>query len=384
MRRWAVAVLLGGIAMPIAARSAAVTHAVTADELEQALAHVRRRWDGRLAKQISDMKLTERLSPGRLARLEEQLPGAQSRQALIAIADESAFLNLPADEIPSSPAPSRAAQATLLSEAIFFVRDTVDRLPNFTATRETTRYEGTATVISGRLQTELFTLKLWRAPSAVNWECPDQPKIGYRRLSVIDRSQVAIVYRHGRELHALGEKGGEFECPENGVSTTEEFGHVIAWIPHVVAQGQVTWSHWERGTAGLVAVFQYSSVIAIKSSAPVPVHGEIALDPANGNLVRLTEVRAWNEHEPGYNGKSGYEAPVERDSAVDFGPVHIGGNVFLCPVHRVAIYRAPILWPPGSAPEIDALYRQNGFAESPLLEYLNDVTFTGYHLYTSR
>jgi hypothetical protein len=384
MRRWAVAVLLAGFAMPVFAGRPAVTHDVTVDQLAQVLAHVRYRWDGRLAKQISDMRLTQRLSAARLVRLEEQLPGSQSRQALLALADESAFLDLPTDEIPSDPAPSAAAQTALLNEASGFVGDTIDRLPSFTATRETTRYEGTATVISGRLQTEFFTLNLWRAPSAVNWECPGEPKIGYRRLSIIDRTHVAIVYRHGHEVHALDEKGGEFECPENSVSTTEEFGHVIAWIPRVVEQGKLVWSHWEREATGLVAVFQYSTMLPLKTSAPMAVRGEITLDPANGTILRLTEVRRWNEQEPGYNGKPGYEAPVERDAEVDFGPVNIGGNVFYCPVRRVAIYRAPILWPRGSAPEIDEIYRQNGLTEPPLLEYLNDVTFTGYRLYTSR
>ena len=383
MRRWAVAVVmagLAGLAAPVSAGRAAVTHEVTVDQLAQTLAHVHHRWDGRLAKQISNMKLTQRLSASRLARLQAQLPGSQSKQALRAIADESAFLRLPADEIPSDPAPSAAAQAALLTQAGSFVRDTGDRLPSFTATRDTTRYEGTATVISGRLQTELFTLNLWRAPSAVNWECPGEPKIGYRRLSMIDRTRVAVVYRHGHELHALGEKGGEFECPEDSVSTIEEFGHVLAWIPRVIAQGKVTWSHWERGEAGLVAVFQYSSLAPLRPAA----QGEIALDPANGAILRLTEVRRWTEREPGYDGRPGYDAPVERDREVDFGPVNIGGSIFYCPVRRVAIYRAPILWPRGSAPEIDEIYGRNGFSDSPLLEYLNDVTFAGYRPYAPR
>ena len=384
MRKWALAVALVAIAAPVSAGRPAVTHAVTVSQLAQMLDRVHHRWDGRLAKQISDMKLTERLSASRLARLQTQLPGSQSREALLAIAGESAFLDLPADEIPSNPAPSTAAQAALLAEASAFVSDTIDRLPSFTATRETTRFEGTATVISGRLQTEFFTLNLWRAPSAVNWECPGEPKIGYRRLSIIDRTRVAVVYRHGHELHALGEKGGEFECPENSVSTTEEFGQVLAWIPGAIAQGKVTWSHWERGAAGLVAVFQYSTLAPMKSAEPVAGRGEIALDPANGTILRLTEVQSWSEREAGYNGNPGYDATVECEREVDFGPVNIGGSVFYCPVHRVAIYRAPILWPRGSAPEIDAIYRQNGLAESPLLEYLNDVTFTGYRLYSAR
>jgi hypothetical protein len=381
MRKWAAVILLAWVASPLSVARPAVTRLVTVDELEQALALAQKHWDGRLAKQISNMKLTERLNPARLARLEEQLPGSQSRGALIALADESAFLDLPASDIPSQSAPSPADQAALLGKAADFVKWNIAAWPNFIATRATTRYEGTATVIPGRLQDELFTLSLWRAPSAVNWECPGEPKIGYRRLTIIDQTKVAVVYRHGHELHALGEKGGEFECPENSVSTTEEFARVLAWVAKIIAHGNVSWSHWEQGPAALLAVFDYSSLVSYKPPAEAEMHGEIAINPADGTILRLTQIRRWSEHEPGFNGAPGFEAPIEHDSELDYGPVNIGGSVVWCPIRRTALYRAPILWPRGSDPAIDEIYRENGLAESPLQEYLNDVTFTQYRLY---
>jgi hypothetical protein len=383
MRKWAALILLASLASPLSVARPAVTRLVTVDELEQALAHMQKHWDGRLAKQISDLKLTERLSAARLEHLKGQLPGSQSRGALIALADESAFLDLPASEIPSQPAPSAADQAALLGKAGESVKRTIDAWPNFVATRETTRYEGTATVIPGRLQDEIFTLNLWRAPSAANWECPGEPKIGYRRLTIIDRSTVAVVYRHGHELHALGEKGGEFECPENSVSTTEEFSRVVAWVAKVIAHGKISWGHWEQGPATLVAVFDYTSLVSYKPPAQDEVHGEIAIDPADGAILRLTQIRGRVEHEPGFNGEPAFEAPIEHDSEIDYGPVNIGGRVVWCPVRRIALYRTPILWPRGSDPALDAIYRENGLTESPLQEYLNDVTFTQYRLYGS-
>jgi hypothetical protein len=383
MRKWAAVILLVALAAPVDAAKPAVTRLVTVNELEQALAHVRGRWDGRLAKRISNMKLTERLSASRLARLEDQLPGAQSRGALLALADESAFLALPDSDIPSRPAPSPADQSALLDKTAQYVRQSVDHWPSFLATRATTRYEGTATVIPGRLQDELFTLNLWRAPSAVNWECPGEPKLGYRRLSIIDRTRVTVVDRHGHELHALGEKGGEFECPEDSVSTTEEFAPALAWIPHAIAHGRFQWSHWEQGAAGLMAVFQYASIITFKPPTQIEIQGEMAVDPVSGVILRLAEVRRWSEHEPGVNGNSGYDAAIERDSAIDYSPVNLGAAVYWCPLHRIAIYRTPFLLPRGSDPDVDRIYRQNGLTESPLEEYLNDVTFSNYRLYSS-
>jgi hypothetical protein len=383
MRKWAALILLASLASPPSVARPAVTRVVTVDELELALAHVPNRWDGRLAKQISNMKLTQRLSAARLTHLENQLPGSQSRSALVALADESAFLDLPASDIPSQPALSLEAQSALLGKAADSVVRTINAWPSFIATRAATRYEGTATVIPGRLQDELFTLNLWRAPSAANWECPGEPKIGYRRLTIIDQTKVAVVYRHGHELHALGEKGGEFECPENSVSTTEEFARVLAWVAKVIAHGKVSWSHWEQGPATLLAVFDYSSLVSYRPPAQVEVHGEIAINPADGAILRLTQIRSWSEHEPGFNGGPGFEAAIEHDSELDYGSVNIGDSVFWCPVRRIALYRTPILWPRGSDPALDAIYREDGLTESPLQEYLNDVTFSQYRFYGS-
>jgi hypothetical protein len=254
--------------------------------------------------------------------------------------------------------------------------------PNFIATRQTIRFEGTAAVIPPELQNELFANNSDRAPPAAHWECPGEPKTGHQRLSVIDQSSVTVVNRHGRELHALGERGGEFECPENAVSTTEEFGRVLEWVPKIVSDGCVTWSHWEQGSSGLAAVFHYS-VRFTHRSIPVDVQGEIALNPGDGSIVRLTESRRWIKHEPASDSRAAYDRAVEYDTAIDYGAVSIGGTVSICPVKRVAIYLAPILRPQGADAQGDGMYRKFGLSGSPLQEFLNDVSFTRYRLYGS-
>ena len=74
MRKWSTLVLLAAIVTPLLAVKPPVTQMVTVEQLEQALATAHGERDGKLAKQISDMKLTERLSDARLARLENELP----------------------------------------------------------------------------------------------------------------------------------------------------------------------------------------------------------------------------------------------------------------------------------------------------------------------
>ncbi|HZP04857.1 MAG TPA: hypothetical protein VFB43_08155 [Terracidiphilus sp.] len=396
MRKWAIVFLLVKIALPVFAAKPAMMQQVTVDQLEQALAAAHNRKDHLLAKQISNMKLTERLSCSRLDRLEEMVQGPHAKEALTAIADESAFLNLPASELPAKPTPSAAEQTAMLNLSANYVAKEIASWPSFIATRETARFEGTATVIPGDLQDRLFALDSVRAPTAANWECPGQPKLGYQRLSLIDHSNVAVVNRNGRELHALAEKGGEFECPENAVSTIEEFGKVLEWVPKIVAHGDVDWSHWEQGPSGLLAVFRYAVVLS-RHSVQIDIQGEIALDPKDGSILRLTETRRWRKHEsaPETNiatntpanaaasagTSAGYDATVEYNTAVEYGPVNLGGAVYLCPIRRIAIYLTPILWPPGMNQVHDELYRRFNLPESPLQEYLNDVHFTQYRLY---
>ena len=75
---------------------------VTADQLEQVLASSHGKSDADLAKQLAGMELIERFDSDRLAHSEADLPGAQSRLALVAQADSSAFLKPPAGQVTPS------------------------------------------------------------------------------------------------------------------------------------------------------------------------------------------------------------------------------------------------------------------------------------------
>jgi hypothetical protein len=362
---------------------------VNVEQLEQELAKAHGRWDGPLAKHISNLKLTERLSAAKLASLEKNLPGRQAREELMALADESAFLDLPPAEILSMPVPDHATQAALLARTANAAKKTVAQWPNFSAARVTTRFEGTATVIAAGLQdtvSSVYGRNWYRSPAAEDWECPGEPKEGYRRLSVIERTSVTVVYRGGQVVHTLGGKGGEFECSQGGVSNTDDFGEVLSWVPRFTGEGKVVWSHWEQGANGLLAVFRYAAGVSYKpqtccvNSASFPatvvdVEGEIAVSSADGSVLRLTETRRWKED------RHGWFAAREYDTMVEYGSVEIGGTAYTCPVRRVAIFLTPLLRPRSWRKPGDAFYRRFGLTDSPLQEYLNDVSFGPYRLY---
>lgn len=119
---------------------------VTRGQLDQLLTSAHGRTDADMARQIADLRLTERLSPARLAAMQSQLPGDKSRQALLALADESAFLAPSAAEILPKAAPDLPEQRRMLGLVVAYVGKTIPQLPNFLATRVTAHFADTPLV----------------------------------------------------------------------------------------------------------------------------------------------------------------------------------------------------------------------------------------------
>ncbi|HEY6376959.1 MAG TPA: hypothetical protein VIX90_15675, partial [Edaphobacter sp.] len=138
MRKLPFILLLVGIVLP-----AFASKHVTVEQLEQALTAAHGKPDAEIARELSDLELTERLSTATLSRLEKDLPGTETRQALIALADFSAFLDLPTEEIPDLAKPDIPVQRQLMAQTIDYVGKTISKLPNFFATRATIHFEDT-------------------------------------------------------------------------------------------------------------------------------------------------------------------------------------------------------------------------------------------------
>ena len=156
MRAILILILLASVPGLASAPKYPPTPKLTVAELEQFLSAAQGAEDRHLAERIYNLKLTERLSDENLARLGKSLPGPKSRQALIAIADESAFLKLPESEIPTRPAPSLDEQAALMARMKDYVTRTIHKLPDFYATRATTAYMGMPTAIPSVAYEEIF------------------------------------------------------------------------------------------------------------------------------------------------------------------------------------------------------------------------------------
>lgn len=345
---------------------ASATRRVTVQQFEQVFNTSHGKKDAEVAKRILALELTERVSPARLSKWQAQSPGPRTHQALTAVADSASFLDLPPSEIPSQSAPDLAAQRQIISMTVAYVNTTIRRLPNLFATRETTRFED---VPIG-------------TPAALAITSVYQP------LHVVSRSSNTVLIRDGKEVSTRPEyKRAKTASFVNALTTVGEFGPILATAMVDASKGATLWSHWEQGTNGLLAVFRFSvpqpksdyevqwcCVEEKKGLSTYPsifhefarYHGEMAVDPATGTIVRLTIIADMKPSDP----------ISEAEIEVEYGPVQLGGQTYICPVKSIAIAQQPVQIIGNLLPTDDHL-------SDPQKTSLNEVIFDRYHLFRS-
>ena len=369
MRKWTVLLLLLGSAWPaMAAKS------VTVGQLEQLLDSLREKSDGKVAQELSDLELSERVSPARLTHWEADFKGSKTHEALIKLADLAAFLNPPAADVVPIPGPDSATQERMLALAADYVKTTITRLPNFLATRETTHFEDTPsleTVIADGSNTVGLRSRATRLPATT------VSSTEYKSLHSTGTSSTTVTYRDGNEVHETDtEQGKNQSKPAKGLTTNGEFGPILSVVMGDVVRGEVTWQRWEQGASEPVAVFRYAVpeeqsnyLVGVPAGDKVEqvysgYHGEIAIDPATGAILRISVVA---ELPPPYEA-------MQTATLVEYAPVMIGEQSYICPVRGVAFSKVPVAH--GAAP-------QEGSAVNVQTQ-VNDVAFTQYHLFRSK
>jgi hypothetical protein len=330
---------------------------VTVDQLDQILRNQQSTPDADLAHQLSTVELTERADTAQIASWTAQLRGKKSREALVALADTSAFLDPPpADNLPDAP-PDRNAQLQMISLADAWLSQTIPRLPNFFAQRTAVEFDETPQFDHG-----------------------DGHFTAAEPLHVVGSSKTTVLYRNGAEVEAKPSRH-EKASPWHGLYGT--FGPVLSAVKAALADpASLTWSRWEKDAAGgRRAVFRY--VVPASASefrtggcclpdgegnggfTTMPgYHGEIAIDPASGAILRV-ETQADLE---------GF-VPIDRSEVmVSYGPVTIGEKTYICPLRSVSIWRAR---------SVTAHWEWNqGFRDwGPWATKLIEFRFDDYHIF---
>ena len=348
---------------------ASTLHALASDlstiaQLEQTLADARGRSDKDVAKQLGKLQLTERLSTLRLEKLQAMLPGEKSRQALLVLADTSAFLSLPAAEIPKLASPDHDMQGKILNKTTDYIRETLPRLPNFIVSRNTARFEN---------------LKVDYVGGAVA-VVEDQP------FHFTNTFKETVTYRNAEEKVILSPNRPEHQ---RGLYNLGVFGPLLQIVVTDIFSGKMGWGHWEQGRSGTIAVFRYS-VPQDRSHYHVKYccfsntnswhifetlpsyHGEISVDPNSGAILRLTIQTDIPPDHPIYRA----------DLLVEYGPVEIAGQPYICPTKSVSIARAMNRVNVQQGQCVDYNCRPDAYVY-PKNTAVNDTVYHSYHVFRS-
>jgi hypothetical protein len=334
---------------------------ITVKELEQYLIASRGASDSKLAQQLSSLDLTERLSSRKVAMMTSELRGKKARQALIAIADLSEFLDLPAAEIPANPPPDSTTQARMISLIGDYLRRAILKLPDFTATRTVVSYEENPQSGEGDM------------------------RVAHQPLYLADRYKEKVLYRDGHEVTNAKPQKDNAPGPEDRYLITRgTFGPFLGWVADAIAvPDSIAWVRWEQSGNERLAVFRYHvpverSRFQIKGCClpdggevkgfvkTTGYSGEIAIDPQSGAILRLV-LRA---------DLTAIPPLVRSDIVVEYGPIDIGGRTYICPVRSVSLWRGRSVIPLSNSNRKFGIF-------GPYVTALNDMTFDHYQVFRS-
>jgi hypothetical protein len=275
--------------------------------------------------------------------LSAELPGAKAKAALMAVGDASVFFDPPEAEISKKDVPSLTRRRQMLSLTVDYLKKTLPKRPDFYARRITTSFE--------------------------DWIPNDEKgKHAQGVLQSAGKFRATVYYRGGKEV-ANAEGEGEL-----GLVTEGTFGPILNTVIVDAAHGATEWSRWEDGPNGSMAVFRFkvpqaeshyqvsfptfiTTMGELSALEPTGYHGEIAIDPTSGTILRLVL-----EADPALG------SPMLRaDIMVEYGPVVIGEKVYTCPVRSVSI----------ATGKSDI---RNVHSE---VTRLDDVVFDSYHIFRS-
>ena len=332
--------------------------AVTMAELEGTLAANRDASDQKRAAILSGLLLTERVTTMRLARWNKEFTGTKTREVLMSLADASAFKALPAEDVPAAATPTLAEQQQMMARIGNYLSKVFPSLPNLIATRLTTYYEDHPP------QESLAETTAVPGPAPLNWP-----------LHVAGTLKIRVANVNGHESTEKVSGAQDTGSYASRLTTAGEFGPILYGVVMDAAHSNLSWAGWEPGDDGLLAVFRYyipkeKSHYSLNppgstkgESQFVAYRGEFSIRPSDGAIVRLA-VKASPE---------AVDAPATANIEVEYGPVEIGGRLYMCPVHGVALSRVPI----------HAKSKPEQTESGPYQTQLDDVVFEQYHVFRS-
>ena len=311
---------------------------ITVQQLEGLIASARRdgKSDQELARKVVHERLSERLTGNTLGALSQGAPGRETREALSILADESAFLDPPASEIPETAALSVAEQKSLLLKAANYASAFIRSLPNFICTEVIRRYDDDPTRPSNK---------------ADSW----------KRLRPRDVITGELTFNHGAETSVIKTINGQpyVGGGRGGLTTGGEFGSMLEMIFLGGSNVKVSWGHWETTAGKPLAVFNYvvdraHSRFQVEfccgspgrpgeerpiNTVTTPYKGQLFLDVESGMVVRAT----WQA----FNIPADFPTR-QSNTLVEYGNIEIAGKSYVCPLKSITLSEIMVPHPSGT------------------------------------
>jgi hypothetical protein len=347
--------------LPALAAEPAPPQPISVAQLEQILSAPNQS-DRNLARRLSELLLTNRLSSERFERLNAALPGRRSYEALLILSDLSQFLDPPVTEIVPTYPPDSTARVQIFNRAIAFVSGAMHNMPNFLADREITRFQSRK-----RLRDTGQSILVEDTP-----------------FRSVDHSQAKVIYRDGTEIV----ENNAAKTRHEGLTSWGEFGPLLGIITKDMMKGTVTFKHWERSSGGALAVFDFSvakeqshNIVSYCCGRPGDAdgrsfqlqpsyHGRIVIDPSTGSILRLVVL-----------ADLGPSDPITRaDVAIEYGPIQLGGKAYIAPLRSITVSESASVTgqaQPSLAHAEGASNDANFFG----ITALNHTEFEDYHLF---
>jgi hypothetical protein len=306
-----------------------------------------------LLARLAGIELTERLSTPRMYQLVGKYSlGSHVQLALEQLADRTALLSLPLSEHLHQVSPDARAQQLMLEKSRAWVLGELSHLPNFVASETTTRFDNSPVM-----------LKYFQAMA---------DEAGFHRVGTVKRQ---ISFQDGKEVRDVAHSPGDAKRKDSGLDSRGEFGTEAAVVWMDLVHGTVVFDHWEQSMAGPAAVYHYSvprefshyevadACLDHVSFHDNPAyHGEIALEPKTGAVLRMT-----------LEAESRPSDPVSHvASVVEYGPVVLGNRRSICPLRSLTFM----------VEEANGCFHGNHKLQKPVA-MINQTIFSNYHRFGS-
>ena len=308
--------------------------------------------DDELLPRLAGIELTERLSSLKMYQLTGKYNlGVHMQAALEQLADRAALLKLPASELLNRPSPGAEEQGAMLKNARAYVLGELLHLPNFVASQTTTQFDNSPVM-----------LKYFQAMT---------DEAGFHRVGMVQRR---ISFEDGKEVTDDARVPGA-KSKDTGLNSRGEFGTEAAMVLVDLEHGTMVFDHWEQSMVGPAAVYRYSvpresSHYEVSDACQGHVtfhdtpgyHGEIAIDPKAGAIMRMT-----------LEAESKPDDPVSHvASVVEYGPVVLGSRRSICPLRSLTFM----------VEDANGCSHGNHKLQKPVA-MINQTIFSNYHRFGS-